>query len=391
MPATSSPSLRRASRWHLKEAPETTWRALATELSLQPLTARVLVARGLTDAASARRFLAPSLADLHDPLLMAGMASAVARIGKAIAQNEKMLLYGDYDVDGTSSVVLLLKTFELLGAKATYHVPHRLRDGYGMRSEVIEQAAADGIQLIISVDTGIRAGEVVRQANELSIDVIVTDHHLPETELPPAIAVLNPNRPDCAYPEKNLCGAGVAFKLAQALMADASLHSQAWPETRRTAVAESLLKLVAIATVADVVPLTGENRIIVHHGLRVGIPFSGVDADELDGIAHVHRGGRSQCIRGQLIVDIRDGITLDCEERNEAEVVAPRAAFPTTAMNQHDDGRRTRELGPRGIDIQSLGGVGAISDVCGPGGWSATAGRGSERQHGGKCKAGTAT
>ncbi len=141
-------------------------------------------------------------------------------------------------------------------------MPHRLKDGYGMRAEVVEAAAAQGVKLIVSVDTGIRAAEVVARANELGIDVIVTDHHLPEAELPPAVAVLNPNRPDCAYPEKNLCGAGVAFKLAQALLDRAGLASG-----KAQRVAESLLKLVAIATVADVVPLTGENRVIVKHGL----------------------------------------------------------------------------------------------------------------------------
>jgi single-stranded-DNA-specific exonuclease len=142
-------------------------------------------------------------------------------------------------------------------------VPHRLKDGYGMRPEVVEAAAEQGVKLIVSVDTGIRAAEVVRRANELGIDVIVTDHHLPETELPPALAVLNPNRPDCPYLEKNLCGAGVAFKLIQAL-----LPYMGWPADKVRRVAESFLKLAAIATVADVVPLTGENRILVSHGLR---------------------------------------------------------------------------------------------------------------------------
>jgi single-stranded-DNA-specific exonuclease len=160
-------------------------------------------------------------------------------------------------------VVLLTKAFELAGGTPAYHVPHRLKDGYGMRSEVVEAAAEQGVKLIVSVDTGIRAAEVVRRAGVLGIDVIVTDHHLPETELPPALAVLNPNRPDCMYPEKNLCGAGVAFKLIQAL-----LPSLGWPADKVRRVAESFLKLAAIATVADVVPLIGENRVLVAHGLR---------------------------------------------------------------------------------------------------------------------------
>src|SRR3984957_19226833 len=232
--------------------------ALARALDLAPPAARVLWARGYRDVLDARRFFAPSLDDLHDPYLLKGMPEAVERIQRAIKQNEAILLYGDYDVDGTSSVVILKKGIELLGGRVTFHIPHRLRDGYGMRSDVVEDAASKGVKLIISVDTGIRASEVVRTASELGIDVIVTDHHLPEAELPPALAVLNPNRGDCPYPEKNLCGAGVAFKLIQALLSD---------HPKRAAYIESFLKLVAIATVADVVPLTGENRIIVKRGL----------------------------------------------------------------------------------------------------------------------------
>ncbi len=235
---------------------------LAAELRIGRLAAQVLLHRGLGDSAAARRFLAPSLDDLHDPFALRDMQPAVDRLRKAIASGEKILIYGDYDVDGTSAVVLLTKAIELAGGAASYHVPHRLKDGYGMRPEVVETAAADGVRLIISVDTGIRASQVVERANELGIDVIVTDHHLPEAELPPALAVLNPNRPDCLYPEKNLCGAGVAFKLAQALLA-----GESWPADKLRRITESLLKLVAIATVADVVPLTGENRIMVKHGL----------------------------------------------------------------------------------------------------------------------------
>jgi single-stranded-DNA-specific exonuclease len=216
----------------------------------------------LTDAAAIERFLHPSLDDLSDPLTLKDMPQAVARLRHAIEAGEKILIYGDYDVDGTTSVVLLSKAIELAGGHAEYHVPHRLKDGYGMRPEVVEAAAEAGTRLIVSVDTGIRAAEVVRHAASLGIDVIVTDHHLPESELPPALAVLNPNRPDCPYPEKNLCGAGVAFKLAQALLATIG-----WPAEKQRRMAESLLKLVAIATVADVVPLTGENRVMVKHGL----------------------------------------------------------------------------------------------------------------------------
>jgi single-stranded-DNA-specific exonuclease len=222
----------------------------------------VLWARGYQSVEQARRFLEPSIADLNDPALLKDMPAAVARLRRAIEEKEQILLYGDYDVDGTSAVVILTKGLGLLGASVSFHVPHRLKDGYGMRSEVVEEAAAAGVSLIVSVDTGIRANEVVKHAARLGIDVIVTDHHLPETELPPAVAVLNPNRPDCGYPEKNLCGAGVALKLMDALIRDFG-----WEQARRERLIDSLLKLVAIATVADVVPLTGENRVIVKRGL----------------------------------------------------------------------------------------------------------------------------
>ena len=236
--------------------------ALAASLGIAVAAAKVLAARGWGDLSQARRFLHPSLDDLLDPLALRDMPLAIERIRRAIAVGEKILIYGDYDVDGTTSVVLLSKAIELAGGKADYHVPHRLRDGYGMRPEVVEAMAADGVKLIVSVDTGIRAAEVVKRARELGIDVIVTDHHLPESELPPALAVLNPNRPDCTYPDKNLCGAGVAFKLVQGLLA-----TLGWPDAKLRRVCESFLKIAAIATVADVVPLTGENRVIVKHGL----------------------------------------------------------------------------------------------------------------------------
>jgi single-stranded-DNA-specific exonuclease len=249
-------------RWLIPDINSQQAGALAAALRIGLPVARVLLAREICDADSARRFLRPSLDDLHEPAKLRGMTEAVERLARAVRSGEKILIYGDYDVDGTTSVVILTKAIEMAGGAASFFVPHRLRDGYGMRSEVVEKAAAEGVKLIISVDTGIRAAEVVRRASELAIDVIITDHHLPDAELPAALAVLNPNRLDCAYPDKNLCGVGVAFKLVQAL-----LSSLAWPPDKLRRVVESFLKLVAIGTVADVVPLMGENRIIVKHGL----------------------------------------------------------------------------------------------------------------------------
>jgi single-stranded-DNA-specific exonuclease len=249
-------------RWRLAPADGDAARRLACALDITPPAARVLAARGYGDPEAARRFFAPSLDDLHDPRLLAGMDTALDRLERALRAGEKILLYGDYDVDGTASIAIVKKAIELAGGSASFHVPHRLRDGYGMHTEAIDEAAAAGVTLIVSLDTGIRAAQAVCHARSLGIDVIVTDHHLPEAELPPALAILNPNQPGCPYPEKNLCGAGVAFKLVQAL-----LGGLGWPAEKLRRVTESFLKIVAIATVADVVPLTGENRVIVKHGL----------------------------------------------------------------------------------------------------------------------------
>jgi single-stranded-DNA-specific exonuclease len=249
-------------RWILPELPEADVARLAQDLGIGMPAARVLYGRGLQEPDRARAFLQPDLSSLHDPHLLLGMDAALDRLRHAIRAGEKILIYGDYDVDGTTSVVILKTAIELAGGIADFHVPHRLKDGYGMRPEVVEEAARAGIKLIVSVDTGIRAAQVVARASELGIDVVITDHHLPEAELPPALAVLNPNRPGCGYPEKNLCGVGVAFKLVQGLM-----ESFDWPADKIRRTTESFLKLVAIGTVADVVPLTGENRVIVKHGL----------------------------------------------------------------------------------------------------------------------------
>ena len=267
MTAPSAATTRKTSRvapvWLLPAAPDPGEIAkFARALGLGSPAARVLWNRDIRNIAAARDFLSPSLEMLHDPMLMAGMGRAVDRLTRAIHNREKILIYGDYDVDGTTSIVILKKAIELAGGEASYHVPHRLREGYGMRPEVLAEAVTNGVRLVISVDTGIRAAEVVRAATALGLDMIITDHHLPDEDVPPAVAVLNPNQPDCKYPEKNLCGAGVTFKLIQALLGRLD-----WPAAKSKRLLESFLKLVAIATVADVVPLTGENRLIVKTGL----------------------------------------------------------------------------------------------------------------------------
>ncbi len=226
--------------------------------------ARLLVMRGVNDPETAERFLAPSLADLHSPYLMAGMKAAVDRLDAAIENREGILIYGDYDVDGTTAIVILKTAIELCGGSADFHVPHRIKEGYDLRGDVIERAAAEGIHLIISVDAGIRAFAAAETAHRLGVDLIVTDHHLPGPDgMPTALAVLNPNQSACEYPCKTLCGAGVAFKLAQALMERRLTHRDQGP------LLKSFMKVVAIATIADAVPLTGENRVFAKLGLEV--------------------------------------------------------------------------------------------------------------------------
>lgn len=236
---------------------------LARGASLPLVVAELLYARGVRTPEDAELFLSPRLDALHDPYAIHGMRTAVDRIQRAIAEKETILIYGDYDVDGTIAVVLLETAIEMLGGACRFHVPHRLRDGYGMQAAQLTQAVVDGVQLVISVDNGIRAFAAADEAQRLGLDLIVTDHHLPDAALgiPAALAVLNPNQPDCAYPCKHLCGAGVAFKLAQALL---EAHDRERTRAKRL---PSFLKLLAIATVADAVPLLGENRVFVALGL----------------------------------------------------------------------------------------------------------------------------
>ena len=246
-------------RWVLRNAASETVATLARELNLPLPMARLLAVRCIDTAEQARLFLHPTLADLHAPSLMYNLETAVARLRKAIETGETVFIYGDYDVDGTTAIVILKTALELCGGKVDYHVPHRIREGYDMRGEVIEEAADRGIRLIISVDTGIRAFAAAETAARRGIDLIVTDHHLsPPEGLPKALAVVNPNQPGCEYPCKTLCGAGIAFKIAQALLV----------ESGRERLIPSFLKMVAIATIADAVPLTGENRVFAKLGLQ---------------------------------------------------------------------------------------------------------------------------
>jgi single-stranded-DNA-specific exonuclease len=258
-------------RWNFREAnpdrAQTLEKALApilgSDSAIRSTIAKLLVLRGIETAEAAQAFLSPSLAQLHSPHLMTGMKAAVDRLDAAIERREGILIYGDYDVDGTTAVVILKTAIELCGGEAAFHVPHRIREGYDLRGDVIERAAAAGIRLVISVDAGTRAFAAAESARRSGIDLIITDHHLPGQDgLPHAFAVVNPNQLGCGYPCKSLCGAGIAFKVAQALMERRLAHRD------QAALLLSFMKIAAIATIADSVPLTGENRVIASLGLN---------------------------------------------------------------------------------------------------------------------------
>lgn len=246
-------------RWNIQKHDRDEVRRLADALKVTPLTAALLIARGFGEEAAARKFLNPSYDDLHEPLLLKDMRKAADRVQKAIEDGEKILVWGDYDVDGTTGTVVLRKALEMLGGKTGFHVPNRFTEGYGLNIPALEAAKNDGTTLVITVDCGSTAFEPIAWAQANGMDVIVTDHHLCKDEgLPNAFAVVNPNQPGCEYPDKNLAGVGVAFKLAHVLLRDKG----------RENVVPGFLKVVAIGTIADIMKLTGENRAIVRIGLR---------------------------------------------------------------------------------------------------------------------------
>jgi single-stranded-DNA-specific exonuclease len=231
----------------------------AAALGVPPVIARLLAQRGLHDPDLAHRFLSPDLCQLHDPFLLADMRPAVARLLGAVARHERIVIHGDYDVDGVTSTVILRRALEWLGGDVDHFVPDRIADGYGLQPASIDRLHAAGARVIVSVDCGIRAGDAARRARELGVDLIITDHHEPEDVLPPALAVINPKRHDCSYPDTFLAGVGVALKLVQGLFAEAGRGAELLPH---------FVKVAAIGTLADVVPLVGENRVIAWCGLQ---------------------------------------------------------------------------------------------------------------------------
>ncbi|HZK64691.1 MAG TPA: single-stranded-DNA-specific exonuclease RecJ [Puia sp.] len=248
-------------RWNIKNAGEEKTRALQQALKIHPALCMVLVARGIENFEQAKSFFRPEISALHDPWLMKDMDKAVARIMTAVERKEKILIFGDYDVDGTTGVACLFLMLRRIcdAGLLDFYIPHRHREGYGISRAGIDHAKENGFGLIVSVDCGIKSVDLVAYAAGHEIDFIICDHHLPETQLPVAVAILNPKQTGCHYPYKDLCGCGVAFKLITALA-----QTLKWTESEYF----FLLDLVAIAIAADIVPMTGENRVLAFLGLK---------------------------------------------------------------------------------------------------------------------------
>ena len=252
----SRPSVRPV--WEHRPVDDTRPPALVSALGIDPVIAHLLVLRGISTPEEAARFLHPSLEHLHDPFLLTDLPRAVDRLLQAVDRGERIAVHGDYDVDGVTSTVMLRRLLELIGADVVHFIPDRIKDGYGLEPTAVEQLAAQQVKVVVSVDCGIRSTAAAIRARELGLDLVVTDHHEPDTTLPPALAVINPKRADCPYPDKDLAGVGVALKLVQALC-QRSDHTRWLP---------GFIKMAALGTIADVVPLRGENRVIAKLGLE---------------------------------------------------------------------------------------------------------------------------
>jgi single-stranded-DNA-specific exonuclease len=246
-------------RWNILQADDAKVVSLQQALNIHPVICKILVQRGIETFNVAKDFFRPQLTDLHDPWLMKDMGKAVERILSAVSKNEKILVFGDYDVDGTTSVACMYQFLKKIHSALDFYIPHRYREGYGVSKAGIDFAKENGFTLIISLDCGIKSADLIAYAKDIGIDFIVCDHHLPDEVLPPAVAILNPKQKDCGYPYKELCGCGVGFKLISALAPQFNLGDEDVFE---------FLDLVATAIAADIVPMTGENRILAFHGLK---------------------------------------------------------------------------------------------------------------------------
>ena len=258
-------------RWKILTADMQKSDLLQESLKISPVICNILVQRGIETFEKSKKYFRPELTDLHDPWLMKDMDKAVERIISAISNKEKILVFGDYDVDGTTSVACMYHFLKKIHAPLDFYIPHRYREGYGVSKAGIDHAKENGFTLIISLDCGIKSIDLISYAKQLGIDFIVCDHHLPDDELPPAIAILNPKQKDCKYPYKELCGCGVGFKLISALAPHFDLNDEDVYEN---------LDLVATAIAADIVPMTGENRILAYYGLKKAneYPNNGIKA-----------------------------------------------------------------------------------------------------------------
>ena len=299
-------------RWNILPADEVKTAALSASLKINPAICRILVQRGIDDYEKAKQYFRPQLSALHDPLLMKDMDKAVARISTAFESKEKILVFGDYDVDGTTSVACMFRFLSKIYEPALldFYIPHRYREGYGVSKMGIDFAKENGFGLIISLDCGIKSVELIAYAKTMGIDFIICDHHLPDEEVPDAVAILNPKQKDCHYPYKELCGCGVGFKLITALAMHFGIEEEHY---------NCYLDLVATAIAADIVPMTGENRIMAYHGLEK------INSNPNPGIkALIHLGG----IRKKLSIN------------NVVFVIAPRI----NAAGRMDDAKKAVQL-----------------------------------------------
>jgi single-stranded-DNA-specific exonuclease len=297
-------------RWKITATDDRKVAALREALKIHPAICKILTGRGINTFEEAKNFYRPELKELHDPWLMKGMKEAVERIEAAFSNTEKILVFGDYDVDGTTSVACMYQFLKTVYSELDFYIPHRYREGYGVSKAGIDFAKENGFSLIISLDCGIKSIDLIAYAKTLNIDFIVCDHHLPDTELPPAVAILNPKQKDCNYPFKELCGCGVGFKLITALAQMLDLPEQS---------AFAYLDLVATAIAADIVPMIGENRILAYYGLKKANenPNNGIKA-----LAHL------------------SGLVKELHINNLVFMIAPRV----NAAGRMDDARKAVQM-----------------------------------------------
>ncbi len=298
-------------RWKVKPVDEQVVAHLYEKLHVHPAICRLLAVRGINDYAAAKQFFRPELCHLHDPYLMKGMRKAVDRIADAIEWHERIMVYGDYDVDGTTAVAVVYSFLKKnYTGEITYYLPHRYREGYGVSKQGIDYAHGNGYTLIITLDCGIKSAELITYAQTLGIDVIVCDHHLPDKNVPPAVAILNPKQEDCPYPYKELSGCGIGFKLITAL----AMH---WKQSLE--VVYPYLDLVATSIAADIVPIDGENRVLAYYGIR--------------------RINENPCPAIAILKSL-GGVTRDLAVSDLVFVIGPRV----NAAGRMDDARKAVEL-----------------------------------------------